>query len=530
MGREKEYRQRLKYQVNSVLKKSIENQLAAEFMETLGLSETESRLLAVKCKQLLLSQLRERLPNQIVIEASAGRRNFHHCRGKYPKKRIQITPIDPEDLEVELEFGLKAMQNNRLIRIIEEAEAQDALITQKYLTALCQITPTSIRYRLQPLRKKGIRLPVLGLRIRDRNLKGVTRATYAIREYLRGTPAHKVREEFFLSKEWFSTICSEMAQVVAEAPHLLPEEIARRLGRSEFQVKEYLALLSRASKSTLEKLTDRFGQGETQGEKPAQVSAEKIFQAQLKRDFGYSRVKLRAILELLEEFRHRIKIGRGDTEIIYWAVAAEEPPGKPLTACRLVPVCLKLLDPADYPEFKEDDLFNRVSGIKFSKILRYSTQAKYQGGYLTQPDLSYLLGIHTVAIQKLINENKVIVIPLRGRECDIGRGITHRRKIIELYLQMYTESEIVARTGHSYESIEGYLKEFAAVYVLRSQGMPPPLIRKVLKRSLKLVKAYLEILKEYDTPDYVFRLAQMRQLFYRHENEFPLKKNCPNSR
>jgi len=118
----------------------------------------------------------------------------------------------------------------------------------------------------------------------------------------------------------------------------------------------------------------------------------------------------------------------------------------------------------------------------------------------------------------------MVVIPLRGRECDIGRGITHRRKIIELYLQMHTETEIVSRTGHSYEAIEGYLKEFAAVCALRDQGMPLPLIRKVLKRSSKLIKAYLELLSEYDTPDYAFRLAQLRQIFYRQENEFPLKK------
>ena len=42
MGREKEYRQRLKrlkYQVNSFLKKSIETQLSTEFMDTLSMSD-----------------------------------------------------------------------------------------------------------------------------------------------------------------------------------------------------------------------------------------------------------------------------------------------------------------------------------------------------------------------------------------------------------------------------------------------------------------------------------------------------------
>jgi len=39
MGKEKEYRQRLKYQVNSDLKKTIETQLSTEFMDTLGMSD-----------------------------------------------------------------------------------------------------------------------------------------------------------------------------------------------------------------------------------------------------------------------------------------------------------------------------------------------------------------------------------------------------------------------------------------------------------------------------------------------------------
>ena len=64
--------------------------------------------------------------------------------------------------------------------------------------------------------------------------------------------------------------------------------------------------------------------------------------------------------------------------------------------------------------------------------------------------------------------------------------VTHRKEIVELYLQMYTESEIVARTGHSYESIENYIKEFAAVLVMAERGMGPTLIRRVLGRSLKL--------------------------------------------
>ena len=39
MGKEKEYRQRLKYQVCSAKKKTVESQLAAGLREDLGMSE-----------------------------------------------------------------------------------------------------------------------------------------------------------------------------------------------------------------------------------------------------------------------------------------------------------------------------------------------------------------------------------------------------------------------------------------------------------------------------------------------------------
>jgi hypothetical protein len=84
---------------------------------------------------------------------------------------------------------------------------------------------------------------------------------------------------------------------------------------------------------------------------------------------------------------------------------------------------------------------------------------------------------------------------------------------------LYTETEIVSRTGHSYESIENYIKEFAAVLVMAERGMGPTLIRRVLGRSLKLVKVYLDLVREYAHPEYALRLQHLRQLFLAHEGE-----------
>ncbi len=73
MGREKEYRQRLKYQVASAKKKTLENQVAVELKSNLGMSETEARLLASRIGRRLLSRPEVRGPEQIIVEACKRR-------------------------------------------------------------------------------------------------------------------------------------------------------------------------------------------------------------------------------------------------------------------------------------------------------------------------------------------------------------------------------------------------------------------------------------------------------------------------
>ncbi|MDA8097903.1 MAG: DUF1670 domain-containing protein [Clostridia bacterium] len=186
------------------------------------------------------------------------------------------------------------------------------------------------------------------------------------------------------------------------------------------------------------------------------------FRTVLEQDFALSPVKLRAIREIAGEVMSALSARRPDGDVVYWVVASTEPTGKPLEACRLVPVALTLYDPQDIPPPDVDRDLNRISAVKLEKVLRCATKAKHGGAYLTYADLGYLLGIHPEAIARLVKANPKVVIPLRGAECDIGRGVTHRKKIIQLYMEMHTETEIVSRTGHSYESIENYIKEFAA--------------------------------------------------------------------
>ncbi|WP_424661011.1 DUF1670 domain-containing protein [Desulfofundulus sp.] len=198
---------------------------------------------------------------------------------------------------------------------------------------------------------------------------------------------------------------------------------------------------------------------------------------------------------------------------MYYAVSDQEPPGKPLDECRLVPVNLSFYSPEDEEKLNPDT----TSQLKWQRILRYTGEAKAQGACLGQPDLAFLLGVHPSVIQRLMSENRQVFVPTRGNLADMGPGISHMSKIVELYLQGYTETQIKHRTGHSYESIEAYLKTFATYVGLCERGLPLPLIRKVMHRSARVVKTCAALYERFNQPEYQWVLTRIRQIFAREQ-------------
>ncbi len=506
MGRAKEYRQRLKYQVASARKKTLESLLAVRFVEELGMSETEARLLGYRTARWIFNQPGVRGPNQILSDAVPGRDAF--ARKHKALTKIRLTPYDIEDLDLELEFGLSTMQAGRILRLIEEAYRQDALLCAKQLTVLCNITPTSLRSRLTGLRREGMWAPVAGLSRVERERGGELRSAWALARYLGGQPLVGIRKTAALSREAFRHLWSRFS-------HLALSILGGGVGQGDPEEDAWAAIVQTVPKKKLLPLLEEPGMSPSPGDRAS-------FMNELVADFALSPVKARALREIAEEMLGALSDTRPDGDVVYWAVSSTEPAGKPLEACRLVPVGITLYDCDDVPPPEVDRDINRLSDIKFRKILRYATQAKYAGGYLTYADLGHLMGIHPEAISRLVRGSPTVAVPLRGAECDIGRGVTHRRKIIQLYLEMHTETEIVARTGHSYEAIENYIKEFAAVLALSERGLTAPLIRRVTGRSIKLIYTYLDLIEEYSGAEYAFRFHHLRRVFEMHEDE--LKK------
>jgi hypothetical protein len=496
MGRGKEYRQRLSYQVGSVMRKTLESQIAVALTEELGMSAAESRLLARRLKEWLCEQGGSRAPNEILLEGASGRDRFVR-NGKGTKRSIRIAPFDQEDLALELEFGLAAMQAGRLARMIEQAYAQDALLSIRQLVWLTNITPTSLRGRLRNFRELGIHLPYLGLSHEGRTEGQLLRSSWVLGRYLAGESMAGMRRKTAVSKQRFTDLIRAFARLAFDPDSFRPD--------SDREGEEWTALLRRTPEVTLRQVL-------LSPEKAGRQEHENDLACELRKDYGMSSVTVQAVMQVVRELQNSLSGDRGWNTAIYWAVAAGEPAGKPLSACALIPVPLTLVQHEDLGDRAKDPDSNRLREMKWRKAMRYAVEAKRSGGYFTQADLGYLLGIHPGAIAKLLQENEKVLVPLRGAECDIGRAPSHRRRILELFLQMYTESEIAARTGHSYESIESYLRDFATVMLLSEQGLSAEMIRKVTGRSPGLVRLYLELLKEYAQPRYAFRLNYLRGL------------------
>lgn len=240
------------------------------------------------------------------------------------------------------------------------------------------------------------------------------------------------------------------------------------------------------------------------------------FQAQLRTMHSFSPVAARLYTQWLEEFAQGLRVfGLADGEVVFFAISADEGARAKLREAKHLPVRLAFFTEEDLSAGPRSDTPTKVHDLKFGRILRYATQARAQGALLTLPDLALLLGMHVSAIRHKLKAHPEIVVPTRGSINDIGRGVTHKAQIVELYLQMHTETEIVDRTGHSYEAVENYLRDFARIVALCDQGLNKVLIRRAIGRSLGLVEAYLALYERYDQPDHHFRLAQLRHAFVR---------------
>ena len=200
-------------------------------------------------------------------------------------------------------------------------------------------------------------------------------------------------------------------------------------------------------------------------------------------------------------------------QMIWQAIDEKEPPGKPLSEClfkriRLTVLCLE----EDLEVLKNYG----HSAKRGQQILRMTQEAVDQQALLTQEDLAVILDSDVKTIRsdiKRYQDKHGIVIPTRGTKKDIGPGLTHRDRAVELFIQGKDAVAIARDLNHSLKAVERYIQGFCRVVYCHAQ------LRNTLKSALVVgvsvaaVNRYLGLKERYwDTPQYRDRLEEIEKV------------------
>jgi hypothetical protein len=244
---------------------------------------------------------------------------------------------------------------------------------------------------------------------------------------------------------------------------------------------------------------------------------EQLFVNSLRREFELSPAESKGVLELAKRClfgEYPKTLGR----MKFLCASRRAKHGRVLSEQDMVRVVLTLDNGI------EDLDVLRVQGpvaLRQLKILRLCEEAWHQGGLLTQEDLSRLLQVSVRTIGRdigclLADGNYVHT---RGFAHDIGRGISHKTRIIDLFLSGHTYDEIMRKSRHSAHSIKRYVVTFGRLLLLLSHDIKGEReLARLLSISDRLVREYLALFAKYKPgdhwpPEYIELLSQLKTLY-----------------
>ncbi len=241
---------------------------------------------------------------------------------------------------------------------------------------------------------------------------------------------------------------------------------------------------------------------------------------ELKEEYGLSPIEAKALIKKIQEFIESMTSDeRNNDQITRTVVAVGEPAGKKISDCRMIQVHLTM-------QFWGEDKIAKSKGLKYLKTLKVhqlAWECHQQGGLLSHEDLQDILGISCSTIKRIIKyyREKGIVVPTRGQIEDIGPGITHKEKIVELLVKGYLYSDVMILTAHSEASIENYEKKFVRIAYLHREGKNNLKIRVITGYSEALIKSFKQLYKKYIDayPEAVNKMLERFQSYLEDDSE-----------
>jgi hypothetical protein len=220
-------------------------------------------------------------------------------------------------------------------------------------------------------------------------------------------------------------------------------------------------------------------------------SPEEAIIERIGRDFNLAPFMARTQFEQMRRyFEHYLGLERDVGQMTFLAISGDTPPGRPIAESKREPINLTVDSPDDLVAFRHS-----VAALRRSKIQRLTREAQEQGALLTQEDLARLLCASRSTIKRDIAHLRAegIDVPTRGQVKDIGKGVSHKGRIVGDWLAGYTFSEIEQRRRHSVASIERYCADFQRVVRLHVHGLSVAEMRISTGMSERLIKEYLSL-------------------------------------
>jgi DNA-binding Lrp family transcriptional regulator len=203
-----------------------------------------------------------------------------------------------------------------------------------------------------------------------------------------------------------------------------------------------------------------------------------------------SRELLSAAQEMLVGSTPASAVRPGQVRVVVTSLKA--PFGPSLAETDKVEVTLTVEAGAEDGEVKRRE---GTEGLRRGRVLRLVEEALEQGGVLTQEDLARVLGVDVRTTRRDIRALKEEghLIRTRGFVKGVGRGQTHKVRIIELWLDREGYDKIARWVHHSPQSIQRYVSTFLRMVILERQGTPVKEIAFLTQSSERLVRDYLGV-------------------------------------
>ncbi len=177
-------------------------------------------------------------------------------------------------------------------------------------------------------------------------------------------------------------------------------------------------------------------------------------------------------------------------------ISVENSPSRKLTDAVKTTVTLTIDD-------GEKDLTVRKEGgviaLRRHRLQRICNESFMQGGLLTVEDIAnriFCCGERTLVRDIKYFRDMGISLPLRSTIKDMGRTLSHRKLIVEKWLNGQEYSEIVRSTNHSIDAINNYICKFKQVVALSLEKYDTNTIAFLTKISGPLVKIYIKMWQE----------------------------------